>query len=162
MVRRSVPDSSRWGANEWRKVWQVMRLLEPTARAHGSGGGADGGADGTLGHGLMEVRPSTAAGLSVPVGTGRGEQPLPGEQALGARSLAAERQRQFDVAGALGGILGVGSADERQLLCESDAQSARQQGDAIPATLGVPHDEVPDGARVSRSLKPGPPTEPSP
>ena len=65
-------------------------------------GGGGGGADGALSDGLVEVVTAVALGRFVPVGSGGGEEPLPGELAFGAWILSAKGGGEFYVAGALG------------------------------------------------------------
>ena len=69
-VRMSCPSSSRWVANEWRKVWQVACL---------DSGPPNRVPDGALEHSLVQVVPA----------------PLPSR----VRVLAHERSRKLDPAG---------------------------------------------------------------
>ena len=109
MVRRSVPDSSRWVAKLWRSVWTVTCLPKPAARraagadlAHAAGG------EGPIGHGAREEEVARPGGL--PVGAEDLQQPRGEHDVAVLLPLAAadadDHARAVDVLDAQAGDLG--------------------------------------------------------
>src|SRR3972149_4062268 len=90
-ARMSCPSSSRWVANEWRKVWQGARPANPAPRA--------GAPTARRGPGPGRGGPAPLAGHPVDVDPGGREDPLPAPLAARVRVLPHQGSRELDPAG---------------------------------------------------------------
>jgi hypothetical protein len=108
----------------------------------GDASGTDGGFDGALDDGLMEVVPPPISGGAVHIVTGRWENPLPRPVAARGRVLSVEGVGERDRARAGGEILGVLSTYLDEVRTQRGLDAGGKHGHAIFASFPVVNGEL--------------------